>query len=221
MNQIQLFPTGFHVEKISHVDAMSIISNFHYMKGASPASQHWGAFIDGVLIGVVSYSVPVGETVRSMLFGEKYKDNVKELSRLCLVPNCPIPASKIVSQSIKKLNEWRQKNNFAIVHGIISYADSGQGHHGGVYQSMSWIYTGDSVYNQNKYHDQTGRARHHRQNGYIITPEMAKSRGWTVKRVKSIKHRYIKIIGSKSQKKFFRKCLKLNNLPYPKPVRKS
>ena len=216
--QIELFPTGFEIEKISHIKAMSIISKYHYLRGLSVASQNFGAFLNGELIGVVCFAMPISEAGRSMVFGEQYKDHVRELVRLCLVPNCPVKASKIVSASIKSLIRFRRKNNMSDLHALLSFADTGQGHHGGIYQAMSWLYTGESKYKMRKYWDKTGRFRHHRQNGKDVSISDAKSRGWKVLVETSVKHRYIKLLGSKSQKKYFRARLKLDILTYPKPV---
>jgi hypothetical protein len=216
--QLQLFDSDsdFYVKKINHITAMALISQHHYLKGLSHAAQNFGAFKNGVLLGVVSFAVPVNEDIRIMIFGKQYKDHVKELVRLCLHPNCEIPASKIVSKAIDSLKIYRSLNNMIPVYGIISFADMGQGHHGGVYQAMSWLYIGKSKFTMKKYFDSHGRSRHPKQNGINISPKEAKKKGWTVKIEKSIKHKYLKILGSKKQKKVFRKRLKLPIEDYPK-----
>ena len=217
MRQLSLFETPFYVEKISNKLAMTLIKDFHYLKGLSHTCQSFGSFINGDLIGVVCFAVPVSENVRSCLFGPKYKDHVRELTRLCLHPQCPIPASKIVSESIKSFVKYRKEHQQIPIHGLISFADTNHGHHGGVYQSMSWLYIGTSEYIRNIYTDQNGRIRSSRQNGVEISPAFAQKLGWNHQRAKTIKHRYSKILGSKTQKRYFKSKLKYETQSYPKP----
>jgi len=216
MRQLILFETGFWIEKISNATALTLIKEYHYLGGISHTAQSFGAYVNGHLVGVVCFAVPVSENVRKSIFGEQYKNNVMELVRLCLHPECKIPASKIVSQSIKSFVEYRQRGGFGPIHGIISFADTNHGHHGGVYQSMSWMYIGTSEYVRNIYRDQTGRIRSSRQNGVEIHPSQAVELGWSHSKTKTIKHRYLKILGSKNQRKFFRARVRYTQLPYPK-----
>jgi hypothetical protein len=64
---------------------------------------------------------------------------VCELTRVALKNSHMYPVSKYLSIAIKFL----KKRNPGI-RLIVSYADTGQGHHGGIYQATNWIYEGVS-----------------------------------------------------------------------------
>ena len=210
---------GVYSVIISRSEALSLLNQYHYLRGCSSASKTVGSYLKGELIGVVVFANPISESVRERVFGEEHKDIVVELQRLCLIPDCPVPASKIVSQSIEVLNKWELSNSRDPYKAIISFADTRVGHHGGVYQAMSWLYCGESHGNTGFiYRDQEGVYRTRRNNGVNLTHQQMIDMGWDVIPVDKVpKHRYIKILGSKREKKRLRKLLKLEVLPYPKP----
>lgn len=214
--QLCLFDTDFYVSKITIKTALTVLQAHHYLRGVSVSAQCYGAFKNNVLLGVVCFGTPVSENVRSMLFGDQYKQHVLELSRLCLIPECNIPASQIVKAAIKALELDRKCAGQSKIHCIISFADTHQGHHGGVYQAMSWYYVGCTKKKRNIYTDPSGRIRSSRQNGKVVTTKDAVKLGWSTEQRKTTKHRYIKLLGSKSKKKHFKKSLQLSILPYPK-----
>ena len=217
-NQLQLFTdSDIHVQWISHSIAKPFIYEHHYLRGIGNNFSCFGAYQGNVLVGVVAFSIPCSERVRASVFGEEYKQNVVELGRLCLLPTTTVPASKIVSKTIKEMVQYRIKKNLPQIHGIISFADSGAGHHGGVYQSMSWLFCGEDYRKMTVYIDETGRVRHPRQNTVNITLAEAKRKGWTHRTSTTSKYRYIKILGTSTQKKYFKSLLQYQVLPYPKP----
>ena len=207
-------------KKITIKRGLSLISKYHYLGGIGNSSMVYGTFLGSELVAVVCFSTPCSEILRSSILGSENKKHVIELSRLCLVPNCKIPATKIVSMAIQELQRERRKRGMIATHAIISFADSRQDHHGGIYQAGSWLYTGLSIRRNNySFVDEKGVTRHPRQNGINISKEAARARGWRVikPKKKNIKFRYVKIIGTKKQKKKFKRLLKLEVLPYPKP----
>lgn len=210
---------SFSVIKIKRVDALPILRKHHYLGGVGLSAMIYGLFEYGELKGLVSYQTPVSENVRSSVFGVSHKDNVTELSRLCLLPSCTTPASQFVSESLKVMGSERSRRGMSPILGIISFADTSQGHHGGVYQSMSWLFCGTSTTKIDQYVDQDGVVRHRRQCGVNITKEQALEKGWTVRKAEAfvVKNRYIKILGSSKVKKRMRSKLILDVFPYPKP----
>ena len=80
-----------------------------------------------------------------------------ELSRIALT-NHKSPVSKIMSIAIKMFRKFCPKTKL-----IISYADTNEGHHGGIYQAMGWIYLGEygpkvaRIYNGEVVHERTMR----------------------------------------------------------------
>ena len=66
------------------------------------------------------------------------------------------PVSKILMISIKML---KIKNPGLRL--IVSFADPGEGHHGGIYQATNWVFSGDSA-GCNFYRDKSGKLWHPR-----------------------------------------------------------
>lgn len=64
---------------------------------------------------------------------------VCELTRIAMKPGHVTPVSRCIAIALKFL-----RKSFAGMRLVVSYADSGQGHHGGVYQANGWIYVGSS-----------------------------------------------------------------------------
>ena len=216
MIQLTLFDTVY-TRKMSKAEALPWIQKYHYSKGLSNIPMIYGTYVNNILQGLVSFSCPSSEAVRQGIFGPHLKDHVMELSRLCLNPDSVFPASKIVKGCIQAYRQERKDRGFPEVKAVVSYADPLEGHHGGVYQAMSWIYTGRTpVRFRYIYYDGTGRRRNPRQDGVNILPSMASERGWTAVKQKTWKHRYIKLLGSKTQKRVLRTQLKLDTYPYPK-----
>jgi len=62
---------------------------------------------------------------------------VLELQRLVLHPSeRGFPLTSLISKTVKIIRVHRDDDL------LVSFADAGEGHHGGVYQAASWIYAG-------------------------------------------------------------------------------
>ena len=222
MRQLDLFDslntTDLDVRKVSLSEATLFYQEHHYLRGCSNSAMAYAVYKAGEsrMIACVAFQTPVSENVRCSVFGPEYKRNVAELGRLAICPTVNIQASSFMSRVIKAYANDRQRKGLSPISALISFADTAQGHHGGVYQAMSWTYTGQSLSYSTVYTDPTGRRRHRRQNGSNITAGQARCRGWTVAGERGIKHRYIKILGSKRHKRKMKKILCLEVLPYPK-----
>jgi hypothetical protein len=216
--QLQLFDDStLYVEYIQHNVAKPFVYQHHYLRGIGNNGMCFGAYVGNQLMAVVVFTVPCSEAVRASILGPQYKQNITELGRLCLHPTCTVPASKIVSMAIKALQRVRAQRGLPPILALLSFADNTQNHHGGVYQAMSWLYCGTSRRNAIAYIDQNGITRHPRQNGVNITPQMAVQRGWRICKQQCTKYRYIRLLGSKTQRNRARAQLLLPVLPYPKP----
>ena len=140
--------------------------------------------------------------------GKEWSDKVLELNRLCLQDNTKNQSSFLVSNSIKLLPKPTI---------VVSYADTGQGHVGYVYQATNFLYTGLSA---NRV-DWTVKGLEHKHSKTL-------SDGMTLESIKekygddfyyaerSRKHRYIYFHGTKQHKKLLKSLLKYNIEPYPK-----
>jgi hypothetical protein len=216
MNQLSLFPTNvLHIQKITIKEARTLLSKYHYLKSCSNNASCFGAFENNILVGVVAFQIPCSEKIRENVYGAEYKQYIIELGRLVLHPTCKTLASQIVSKCIEALQAYRIQQGKTKYKAIISFADTKHGHHGGVYQAMSWLYCGTTRKYTTYYKDKDNRIRHPRQQGKNITVKQALEKGWTLEKSNVCKHRYIKLLGTKKQKKQLRKILKYSCLKYP------
>ncbi|WP_222946531.1 Mom family adenine methylcarbamoylation protein [Caballeronia sp. EK] len=109
--------------------------HWHYSRSV-PVSTNVkiGAWEDDRFIGIVLFSRGANRHI-----GNPYgltQTECCELSRVALRDHCA-PVSRIVMLAVKFLR--RASPGLRL---IVSYADTVQGHVGGIYQAMGWIYTG-------------------------------------------------------------------------------
>jgi hypothetical protein len=180
------------------------------------------------LIGVAIYGFPVGAKAPTSVCEGLTKDNILELTRLYLDDGY---GSNIESCALGKTFQWIRDNDKNIKV-LLSYADNGQGHVGGIYKATNWIYQGlstdialmpnwgislskepyDWIHSRSVYNLWgSGNLEHLRR-------EIGKE-GHTEfwRREEPPKHRYIQIISqNKKEKKDLMKRLKHETKPYPK-----
>lgn len=195
---------NYTVKRIPCKQAKQYIIEHHYSHGCHNApSPCYGLFEQDNLIGVLMFACPCSENVRKSVFGEEYKDSVIELHRLHILDVTPKNTeSWFISRCLKLLRQDRPQT-----HGVISFSDTTEGHEGTIYKATNAYRcgtTGKAVF----YRDENGRLRHPRQNGVNISKEDAKKKGWTIEK-RGAKNRYLYIIGSKSEIKFFRKICRI------------
>lgn len=201
------------VKKINNKDTYPYLLQIHYAKRIPSISYSYGLFCNGSLVGVCTYGTPPSSTLRKGVCGEKHKDNVLELNRLCLSDNQPNYASRLVSASLRML----PKPSI-----VVSYADTSQGHTGYVYQATNFIYCGLSA----KRTDWKVKGKEHL-HGQTISDEFrgVKNRSKAMRdkygdafylAPRPRKHRYVYFVATKPQKKMLHKDLKYNVLDYPK-----
>jgi len=109
--------------------------NWHYSKSL-PAGKtvKIGAWENKKFIGVVVFSY--GANANLLKPYRLKQDEGCELTRVALSKHI-MPVSKILSIALKFLK--KQSPGLRL---IVSYADTGQNHHGGIYQATNWIYEG-------------------------------------------------------------------------------
>ena len=98
-------------------------------------------FGDSKLIGVAVYGFPVGAKASTSVCEGLTKDNILELTRLYVDDGY---GSNIESCALGKTFQWLRENDKNIKV-LLSYADNGQGHVGGIYKATNWIYQGNSL----------------------------------------------------------------------------
>lgn len=163
-----------------------------------------GLYEGNVLQGVVSFGMTANNNLNDFIEGYPSL----ELNRLVINDGHEKNLlSFFVSSAIKLLPS-------PLV--IISYADSGHGHHGYIYQATNWIYTGMGKGDYEFIKD--GR-QYHRKNLFdkygTGSLDVARSNGYEVIEV-APKHRYIFLLGDKRQVVDMRKKLPFKIEPYPK-----
>jgi len=206
----------YKVKVINRNECATYILDIHYAKRWPSISYAYGLFADEHLCGIVSYGTPPSSPLRRGIAGDKYKNDILELNRLCLKHNRKNEASMLVGRSIKLL----PKNKI-----IVSFADTSQNHFGYVYQATNFIYTGLSA----KRTDWKIKGKEHL-HGMTIADEFrgVKNRAKAIRekygddfylKPRPRKHRYIYIHGDKSFKKAIKLALKYKIKNYPKKVK--
>jgi hypothetical protein len=205
--------SSYSIRQINRSDCEPFIIGIHYAKRWPSISWSFGLFNNSELVGVCTFGTPASSTLRIGIAGEKYKDCVIELNRLCLKDNIKNEASFLVSSCLRLL----PKNKI-----VVSFADTEQGHLGIVYQATNFIYCGLSA----KRTDWKVKGLEHL-HGQTIADEFrgVKNRAQAMRdkygedfylKPRSRKHRYIYFIGSATFKKQVLRQLKYKIEGYPK-----
>lgn len=123
------------VAPCSHKAASHAVLNWHYSRRL-PVGRlvMFGAWEDDQFAGVVIFSRGSNNHL-----GSRYgvtQTQVCELTRVALRSH-EAPVSQIVAASLRNL-----KRTSPGLRLVVSFADPGQGHHGGIYQAGNWVYTG-------------------------------------------------------------------------------
>ena len=200
----------YTIRGIDYETAMDVVVSNHYLHRICPCSRAYGLY-DGseILRGVVTYGVPSSHTLLKGVCGEDEATNVYELNRLWVSEEVPHNGeSFLVANSLKLLDKEI----------IVSFADSGRGHVGYIYQATNFLYCGLSV----DFKDPIIRGmedKHHATVAHGLTMEQVENKYGkeNVKWVpRSRKHRYIYFNATRRRRKELRNKLKYEVLPYPK-----
>ena len=199
---------AFTIE-LDRIAAKSLVQNYHY-SGKLPSTMF--SFVCSI----------VGEPVASCCFGmgaARWKLPVLELTRLVVDPSFRglVTLSSFVAQCISylKINTHHTL--------LISYADPHHGHHGGIYQALSWDYHGREKGNPGIpffMNMITGEQIHRRTlNAKYGTSAISKVKAilgneWEPQRPE-LKHLYWKALNKPGKRKA--KLLELHSNPYMKP----
>lgn len=204
---------SYWVSPIPKSDTHWLLLNVHYAKRIPPISYAFGLFYDKEFKGVVTYGIPASAPLCKGVCGEEWRKHVLELNRLCLVDNKPNEASRLVGASLKLLPQPSV---------IVSYADSAHDHVGYVYQATNFLYTGKTA--GHKIYALHSKPNAHEKAILNTVPKGAgriealqKMYGDDVYvKQRSIKHRYVFLVGNKTQRKAMRKALRYKVYDYPK-----
>ena len=193
---MNLMKESYSISLIPSKTAKDFIRANHYSRGShNGPAPNYGLFDGDILIGCLMVATPCSENVRSSVFGVKYKSHVRELHRLFIIDDTPKNTeSWFISRCLKLIRDDRPD-----LWALISFADTTEGHNGGIYRATNAFYCGMTA-PTNFYLDENNRLRHPRQNGVNVTIKNAEKRGW--RRVKrQAKHRFVFILGNRSEKR--------------------
>jgi len=114
-------------------EAVALVKTFHYSHRAPANIQLVGTFhTAGGLFG------DFGPAVAAIFFSippTRWAEDVLELSRLVRHDDCRVPLTRLIALACQ-----RMKSDGVDL--LVSFADAGAGHHGGIYQACSWAYDG-------------------------------------------------------------------------------
>ena len=122
----------------SHEAARYAVEKWHYSRQIPSASVKIGAWESGRFIGCVIFGRGAASEI-----GSPYglpQTQICELVRIALCAHAT-PVSRIVAIALKMLR--RQSNGLRLV---VSFSDTAQGHHGGIYQAGGWVFVGSQQY---------------------------------------------------------------------------
>jgi hypothetical protein len=199
-----------------------------YAIGIYYKSEDANTFDGDTLIGCLIYGFPVGAKASTSICEGLTKDNILELTRLYCDDGY---GSNIESFALGQSFKWLKEHDKAIKV-LLSYADNGQAHLGGIYQATNWIYQGLSTdialmpnwgisLHKDPYqwiHSRTVFSMWGSGNLAHLQMEIGKQgykEFW--RREEPPKHRYVQILAQdKKEKKDLMKRLKHEIRPYPK-----
>jgi hypothetical protein len=200
----------FAVSRIKAADVEEFCGRWHYIGRAGSTTWNYGMWDGITLVGVVSYNLPTMPAC-SAFFGPERWDWVVHMGRLVCAEDAPRNSeSRLIALSLRELRVDRP-----VARAVVSYAAQDQGHIGYVYQATNALYLGETS-RTHYYVDESGSRRAKKQHDNL-SMHKAIARGWTV-HADPPKHRYVYLLGNKTERREARALLKFPVLPYPKAV---
>ena len=152
----------YYVDPIDSRETYDWLLNKHYAKRVPSIVFSFGLYKEELgyktLIGVCTYGLSPSSTLASSIAGDKYKDKVLELNRLCVNEGLPKNClSFFVSKALKIIKDYDI---------IISFSDINMDHNGYIYQACNFLYTGTTS-NTKQLIDKYGNEFHFRNVGHI------------------------------------------------------
>lgn len=191
----------FIYSAIDRTDAVNFLLPRHY-SGRIPNIVCAFGVIDvdtNAIVAVCTFGIPASNSLCCSIGGEKYRQNVMELNRLCREEDYKKPLSQFVAWCLKQL---KPRNIY-----VVSYSDTAMNHHGYIYQATNFLYTGCTKERTDIYVGVGRHSRHYKKSDF--------ANRYRQKRFP--KHRYVYICATtKNIKNMMLKDLRYPILPYPK-----
>jgi hypothetical protein len=181
----------------------------HYAKRIPLLSFIYGLWIDHELQGVCTFGPPPRQFNDGYgLFAKQLVMPTYELNRLVVGDDMPPNTlSRFVAGALAQLPRPMA---------VVSYADPNHGHHGFIYQATNWLYLGPTAPTP-KFMDPDGKSIHRRTVVELFgTSALDAIPDWVQLGEQVGKHRYLKLLGSKTDRRRMMTHLAYEILPYPK-----
>jgi hypothetical protein len=202
--------SSLSVAPLSTQEASGFVRSWHYSGSAPGGLSYYGLLSDKRLVGVAGVGAGSYPGVAKSVWSLGDSTNTKELRRLVTLNGLEANAgSFFLSRVIKHLDPS--------VEVLVSFADAGAGHHGGMYQASNFLYLGE-----------TSASYHYvNANGFFVH----KRKPWDAARIAGRseteqallegltrvddppKHKYAYAVSARARKE-----LQQSALPFPKPA---
>lgn len=195
------------IDWATHEAAKYACKNWHY-SGCVPKSKlvKIGVWENGGFVGVVIFGVGATSTLVKQ-YGLTPEQGC-ELVRIALKKH-QTPVTRIMRIACKFLKESNPKLRL-----IVSFADGGEGHHGGIYQGANWIYSGRSA--DCRFPIINGKKTHPRTLSLMVKDGRIKKRSDVPHVLAQGKHRYLMPLDDE-----MRKQIEPLAKPYPKRAKQA
>lgn len=206
----RLFMTGASPDEV-----WPLVRDHHYSGRMPSGIQHVFALRrGGGLFG--DYGEPVAAIIYGMPVNRNWPADALELQRLVRLPDFDEPLSSFVGWSLR----WLRANTTTPF--SLSYADTGQGHHGGIYQATSWTYVLETrrLKQHGIQNEVTGEFIHGRQVGRMFGTQKREvvenqlSDGWSLA---FHKPKFLYVRPLRKRMSVLLRQFDWKPLPYPKP----
>jgi hypothetical protein len=198
----------YHTTRVLAADVREFCRRWHYTHTGGSTMWNYGIWDGMTLLGCVSYNLP---TMRACgcVFGPDRWREVAHMGRLVCADEAPRNTeSRLIAGSLRLLKDDKPE-----LRAILTYAAMDAGHVGYVYQATNALYTGLGGYST-YFIDPSGNRRGTFLSG-MVTSARAANLGWT-KKAGMAKHRYVYLLGTRTERRQARADLLLPVLPYPK-----
>lgn len=110
---------------------------WHYTGKMPNAGVKIGIWEGETFVGVILFGVGAANATNGKAYGLAERNEIAELCRVAMKPGHRYPVSRCIAIAVRMLKQQSPRLRM-----IISFADTAQGHHGGIYQAGNWIYAG-------------------------------------------------------------------------------
>ena len=132
-------PTGLFVAPCSREAALWAVRAYHYSRTLpSGRALYFGVWFDGAFIGVVVVSRGACAFIARPF--DSTQDKTAEVTRIALKPGHVVPVSQVLAVVVRLLRHSNPRLEL-----LVSYSDTRQNHHGGIYQGSNWTYLGETA----------------------------------------------------------------------------